>query len=158
MKAVSDMCIQKNYSIHEIEDFTCTYAQGLENHPDVRKMREEIFVVEQGFLEEFDEIDELAEHFVLYEGRNPVAIGRVYVENKELHIGRIAVAKKYRGRGIGTVMMKILERYASEMGWRTFILSAQTRAVHFYHTLGYEECGGEHYEEFCPHVMMKKNV
>lgn len=35
-------------------------------HPDAMLVRQEVFVEEQGFHDEFDDIDEIADHYLLY--------------------------------------------------------------------------------------------
>ena len=53
-------------------------AVGLKNNLDAISIREEVFQKEQGFITEFDEIDNTATHVVLYDGELPVATGRLY--------------------------------------------------------------------------------
>lgn len=55
-----------------------TLSKGLNNSPDARAIRQSVFVEEQGFEYEFDDIDETALHLVLYdENDNPCATGRL---------------------------------------------------------------------------------
>ena len=58
------------------------------------KIRNEVFVKEQGFVEEFDEIDGIAKHIVLYEKEHPISTCRIYFnsEKQSFVIGRIAVS------------------------------------------------------------------
>ena len=42
------------------------------------KIRTLVFVEEQGFKNEFDSIDEIATHIVMFDGDNPVAVGRFF--------------------------------------------------------------------------------
>ena len=42
------------------------------------QIRTTVFMEEQGFVNEMDEIDSIATHFVMYEGENPVATCRVF--------------------------------------------------------------------------------
>ena len=44
-----------------------TLSKGLNNSPDARAIRQSVFVEEQGFEYEFDDIDEIALHLVLYD-------------------------------------------------------------------------------------------
>ena len=59
------------------------------------RIRTEVFMEEQGFKNEFDEIDERATHFVAVENSTPVAVCRLYysIDRKCYVIGRIAVLK-----------------------------------------------------------------
>ncbi len=56
-------------------------------------IRQQVFVEEQGFVNEFDDIDHEAYHAVIYTGGYPIATGRLFDENGEAHIGRICVRK-----------------------------------------------------------------
>ena len=42
------------------------------------KSTDRVFVVEQGFHDEFDKIDQSAIHFLLYDGKKAIATARVY--------------------------------------------------------------------------------
>ncbi|MCM1468050.1 MAG: GNAT family N-acetyltransferase [Alistipes sp.] len=130
--------------------------------PDYAKeIRREVFTNEQGFQNEFDETDNTAAHFVLFEEKEePIATCRVFW-NEEMEaytLGRLAVIKKYRGRNMGSVMVKEAEKYVREKGGKKLILHAQCRAADFYKKLGFEEFGDVGDEEGCPHIWMKKSV
>ena len=45
---------------------------------DAKKIRTEVFVNEQGFSVEFDEIDDVAVHIVGYDEGKPAAVCRYY--------------------------------------------------------------------------------
>ncbi len=67
---------------------------------DAAKMiREEVFMREQGFRHEFDEIDAKAVCLVLYEESKPMACGRYFPgeADGEYVAGRLAVLREYRG-------------------------------------------------------------
>ena len=66
--------------------------------PDMaREIRIEVFVKEQGFLEEFDMIDGTSTHFLVFDGKRTVATCRVFqAESAGSYIlGRLAVRKEY---------------------------------------------------------------
>ena len=91
-----------------------TLSKGLTNSPDARLIRQSVFVEEQGFEYEFDDIDETALHLVLYdENDNPCATGRLFFDDC-MKIGRIAVMKEYRGQSLGSEVIVILEEKALE--------------------------------------------
>ena len=135
------------------EQLTSVYG----NLPDgARDVRITVFVEEQGFEEEFDTIDNRAHHALLTIGTEPIGTGRVFIEEGTTwHIGRLAVAKAYRGQGKGA---KILAYFARREGATETILGAQCRAQEFYVLQGYQPYGEVFYEEDCPHVMMRKGV
>lgn len=126
-----------------------------------KDIRQEVFVSEQGFEEEFDDIDRAARHIVMYDDDGkPITVCRYFWdENAQAYaVGRIAVLKRARGRGCGAAILREAERQVAAMGGRRVVLAAQVRAKGFYQKQGYEVCSGEFYEEFCPHVYMCKQL
>lgn len=67
---------------------TSRMQRGLAGFEDAAAVRKQVFVVEQGFEEEFDEIDSLAWHVVLYDGDKPIATGRTFLRDGQFIIGR----------------------------------------------------------------------
>lgn len=139
-----------------MSEYVFKMSEGLESNPDAKLIRENVFIYEQEFENEFDDIDTQAVHCVVYDGGFPVATGRMFNENGQAHIGRIAVVKAYRGKKIGSAVVSTLEDYAKTHGYKETVLSAQVRAKQFYYKLGYNEFGEEYLDEYCPHIMMKK--
>ena len=131
-------------------------AYGNELLPDTHGIREDVFVREQGSHNEFDEIDAVAWHTVIYDNGRPAATGRAFLEDGAWHIGRVAVRKEFRGKQYGAAVMQALERKIAELGAESVGLSAQVQARGFYEKLGYEAHGGEYLDEHCPHVSMTK--
>lgn len=126
--------------------------------PDSIMIREEIFVKEQGFKKEFDDLDKDSIHLVIYESNSPIANGRLYKENDSYIMGRIAVLKDYRGKHIGQNIVKLLEEKAKELGGDKVSLSAQCHAQSFYENLGYTAIGEIYLDESCEHIHMEKSL
>lgn len=124
------------------------------------RVRTAVFVEEQGFVNELDGTDQVAVHFVAFDGEKPVAACRLFwEEQKEAWIlGRLAVLKSYRGKQLGAEMMRKAEEYVREKGGRKLALHAQCRAMEFYRKQGYAEAGDVGYDEGCPHMWMYKNL
>ncbi len=126
---------------------------------DERAIRESVFIREQGFVNEFDDIDDTAVHAVIYCEDKPAACGRLYTDADGVyHIGRIAVMRKMRGAGLGGEIMDILERKARTLGASEVRVSAQVRAARFYERLGYLRVGAEYLDEECLHICMVKRL
>ncbi|MCR5599709.1 MAG: GNAT family N-acetyltransferase [Ruminococcus sp.] len=126
-------------------------------HNDCKTIREAVFMAEQGFKNEFDDIDERAYHAVLYDGKKPVATGRLFSDkNGDFIIGRIAVMKEYRGLSLGSRVVRELEKQAEDIGAKSISLSAQCRVQEFYEKIGYTATDDIHDDEGCPHVTMTK--
>ncbi len=125
---------------------------------DAKNIREAVFVKEQGFKDEFDNIDDSATHIVIYDNNTPVGVSR-YFPNKEddtYTVGRIAVCKKYRKHHLGEYILKITEENILKDGGCKIILAAQTHAQKFYEKYGYTAAGSIFLEEHCPHINMQK--
>lgn len=133
-----------------------------ESIPDqAKEVRQKVFVDEQGFHNEFDDIDETATHIVMFDAdKIPIATCRIYwntIMNTHI-LGRLAVIKKYRGKHIGSDIVKEAEKYIKNNGGKCIALHAQCRVTAFYQNLGFTEFGDIDDEEGCPHIWMKKNL
>ena len=123
-----------------------------------KEIRKKVFVDEQGFTSEFDDKDEIAVHLVTFDEATPVATCRIFKDGDAFIIGRIAVIKEYRGKKLGSVLLEEAERYVKEHGGKRMVLHAQTRVTEFYKKAGFTPFGEVGYEEFCPHIYMKKDI
>lgn len=133
--------------------------QGLDKLEDAKAIRHTVFVEEQGFEDEFDDIDPIAHHLVVYSDDNAVATGRVFPgKGKQYIIGRVAVLQPYRSEGFGRIVMENLENQARALGAESVYLAAQSQACGFYESLGYTPCGEMFLEQSCPHVPMQKSL
>lgn len=133
------------------------YMKGIDS--SIRMIREIVFIEEQGFINEFDEIDSEAIHVLVYADGEPAATGRLFQSEDEQDfyiIGRVAVLSNYRKSGLGSKVMDFLEDKAREIGATGIKLSAQCQAKGFYKKRGYEERGEVYQDEGCPHILMIK--
>ncbi len=123
------------------------------------KVRQEVFVEEQGFSKEgeFDTIDSISHHLEFIVEDEVVATCRIFIEEdtQTYHCGRICVLKKCRSLGLGSKIMEGARLKVIELGGKGIELSAQVSAKPFYAKCGYTEFGGVHYDEGCPHIMMQ---
>lgn len=135
-------------------------VQGIENTTIAKDIRVSVFVNEQGFSDEFDDIDETAWHIEVWENDQPVAVGRMYQTDRLgiFTIGRIAVIKEWRQKNIGKTVMDALQNHAKHLGANAIELSAQCTAVGFYEKLGYIQVGDVYMDQFCPHIKMVKHI
>lgn len=124
------------------------------------RIRNDVFVEEQGFMDEFDRWDDIATHLVAFEGGEPIGTCRVFYNDGEgkYMVGRFAVLPAYRGKKIGAKLMEEAERCVQKAGGSQLFLHAQCRAAGFYEKQGYEKMGEVEDEEGVPHIWMYKNV
>ena len=124
-------------------------------------IRQKVFVEEQGFKYEFDDVDNVAIHLVLFDDyKAPIATCRVFwsKERNTYILGRLAVTKEERGKNIGKTIVEEAERCVQKMGGKEIQLHAQCRITSFYERLGFTTFGDIEYEENCPHIWMKKEI
>jgi len=116
-----------------------------------------VFVEEQGVPIdiELDGQDVLSVHAIVFDEEKPVATGRLLPDG---HIGRMAVLKDWRRRGIGALMLQSLMERAKERGYPEVALSAQVQAVPFYRAHGFEAEGEEYLEAGIRHQAMKRRL
>lgn len=127
---------------------------------DAMYIRETVFINEQGFCDEFDEIDKSAVHLVAYDEDKPVATCRFFWsdERNTYLLGRLAVLKEYRKNHLGSVIMTKAEALVRENNGVSVELHAQEQAIKFYEKQGYSVCSDMEYEEYCPHYWMRKKL
>lgn len=121
---------------------------------DAMMIREQVFIQEQDIPteEEWDDLDAVAQHFVLYVENQPAATARLLPNHS---IGRVAVLRQYRGQAYGKAIMRDVIRVAKAQQ-RTFVqLSSQVHAIGFYQALGFVEEGDEYLDCGISHITMK---
>lgn len=133
-------------------------VQGIVNTTIAKDIRVSVFVCEQGFEDEFDDIDETAWHIEVWDSDQPIAVGRMFETDRVgfFTIGRIAVIKEWRHKNVGKTVMDALQNHAKHLGANAIELSAQCSAVGFYEKLGYVQVGDVYMDQFCPHIKMVK--
>ena len=124
------------------------------------RIRTIVFVEEQEVpLElEMDEYDAVATHFLLRDGETPLATARLVDKHGLAKIGRVAVLKEVRGRGLGLLLMQAVIEEAMHRGFTESVLDAQTYAVPFYARLGYVAEGEEFDDAGIPHLLMRRKL
>jgi predicted GNAT family N-acyltransferase len=123
-------------------------------------LRLEVFVVEQDVPidEEVDEHDETALHLVAVEDGRVVATARVVMEDDTAKLGRVAVAKHARRRGIASRLIEACEAGARTHGATRVALAAQTGALALYERAGYVAYGDRFIDAGIEHLMMEKRL
>lgn len=103
---------------------------------EAERVRAMVFIAEQKVPREleFDEDDKTAEHFISFDARHMVTGCARLLDNGR--IGRVAVLRPFRGRGIGEAVMKTVLERAKARGMKDVHLAAQVQAMPFYERLG----------------------
>jgi predicted GNAT family N-acyltransferase len=120
-------------------------------------IRFEVFVREQRVPAEIelDAQDAVSLHALSFIENKAVATGRLLPDG---HIGRMAVLKAWRGRGVGGQMLARLIEAARERGDRQVALSAQVHAVGFYRSHGFRPVGEVYQEAGIDHQAMIRQL
>ena len=137
------------------------FASGASDIQDAYSIRMEVFTREQSVPseEEIDENDAGALHLLAREGSLPVATARLFFPvPEEACIGRMAVLKHYRRRGIGRKLIELLCREAKGRGASRAVLHAQWQARPFYFACGFQEVGVPFMEANIKHITMEKTL
>ena len=121
-------------------------------------IRFSVFVEEQRVPTEieWDDQDANSLHALAYsDAGDAIATGRLLPDG---HIGRMAVLKEWRGKGVGGAILDRLIGVARERGDREIELFAQTHALDFYRRYGFVERGEIFEEAGIPHQAMRRKL
>jgi predicted GNAT family N-acyltransferase len=131
----------------------CTWTDAARQ---LRRVRYDVFVVEQGVPEvlEWDAADAQSMHALAEDaGASAIGCARLLADG---HIGRVAVLREWRGRGVGHALMVRLIDAAQRRGDVRAIVNAQVAAIAFYERLGFAVTGDEFEEAGIPHRVMQR--
>ena len=109
--------------------------------------------------DEWDGLDESATHFLILDQNNAIGCARLLTEEHKgspcFHIGRVAVLKPWRGKGLGIALMRFIIRYCRKLapGNRIY-LHAQCERQGFYEALGFIAEGDMFMDAGIPHISM----
>ena len=101
---------------------------------EAKDIRIKVFMKEQGFENEFDDIDQISSHIV------------------------VAVLKEYRNQHIGNLLLKSAEKEIKKLNGDLIVVHAQVRVSPFYENQGYIQFGQIDDDEGVPHMWMKKKI
>ncbi|MFH7766720.1 GNAT family N-acetyltransferase [Acinetobacter sp. BSP-28] len=120
---------------------------------DAKFIREQVFIQEQNIpvVDEWDDQDDISQHFVIYDQAQPVATGRLLQNNS---VGRVAVLKSHRGLGMGKMIMLHMIEQAKKQKREFLKLSSQVHAMPFYAGLGFIAEGDEYLDCGIAHIDM----
>ncbi len=124
-------------------------------------LRFAVFCEEQGVSreEELDGRDDEATHFVALD-REGAVVGtcRLILEKGTAKLGRLAVARRARRRGVGGALVQAVEDAARRSGAARIVLGAQLEAIALYRRHGFAAYGEEFLDAGIPHRMMEKQL
>lgn len=125
--------------------------------PEIEAIRRAVFTGEQGIdtRKDFDGQDPQAIHALIALDGTYVGTGRMLADG---HIGRLAVHRAHRGKGLGAQLVRCLTEQAGCMGLKRVYLGAQKQARGFYEALGFTTYGKPFVEVGIEHVHMEMRL
>ena len=127
---------------------------------DALKIRLDVFEKEQNTPDGEDETDGCAKHLVLYDSDKAIATCRISeMKEKGVYlIGRIAVIKELRGRGIGKIIIGYAEEHLKSTDCKIAKIRSRYQVKDFYIKCGYEICSDILYEDNRPYIWVEKAI
>ncbi len=121
---------------------------------EAQRIRFTVFVDEQRVPPELemDEHDARCAHALAFSEGKAIGTGRLLPDG---HIGRMAVLKDWRGRGVGRALLRALIEAARRRGDREVALNSQVHALGFYSAEGFKAEGPVYDEAGIPHRTMR---
>jgi predicted GNAT family N-acyltransferase len=125
----------------------------------LRAIRSTVFIQEQKVPEalEWDGEDAYASHVLACDAEGKaIGTARLLLHGNLAHIGRMAVLKAWRKRGVGSALLECVIAEALRRGASAAFLNAQTTAVAFYERAGFTREGEEFLDAGIPHFRMTR--
>eukprot|EP01017_Pseudomicrothorax_dubius_P005264 TRINITY_DN11288_c0_g2_i3.p1 TRINITY_DN11288_c0_g2~~TRINITY_DN11288_c0_g2_i3.p1 ORF type:complete len:152 (+),score=25.02 TRINITY_DN11288_c0_g2_i3:125-580(+) len=107
---------------------------------------------------EFDEHDDLAVHFLLFQDDIPVGCARLTRRGDDWYMGRLAIIRSQRGRGLGTLITRKVIEYCKKIGIALIVLYSQVHLKDLYKKIGFVEFGEEFEEAGLQLVHMRYDI
>ncbi|MRX69547.1 ElaA protein [Flavobacterium resistens] len=142
-----------NHTIKSFDEFT--------NHElyQMLRLRSEVFVVEQNcpYLD-LDNKDQESFHLLYFVNDELAGCTRLLpagLSYSEIAIGRVVIAPRFRGLGLGTKIMEAsIAGCQEKFGEGPIRISAQYHLSKFYQSVGFVEQGEPYDEDGIPHIEM----
>lgn len=123
--------------------------------------RQDVFVSEQHcFYQDLDGLDQHAIHLLAVDGNGISGYLRVIrpgFHGENAVIGRVAVSKEHRGKGLGRMMMKRGIDIARTIS-AAIDIEAQAYLKAFYESFGFEALSDPYIHADTPHIHMRRKL
>ena len=123
-------------------------------------LRYKVFVLEQGFAEsiEIDDNDNESTFLIAKEGNEVIGTLRLFKKDGNVMLGRMAVEKAWRHKGIGNALVREAIPIALKLGGAYIVAHAQVRAIDFYIKSGFTPFGEEFDEDGVQHRIVRMRL
>jgi predicted GNAT family N-acyltransferase len=142
-------------------EFELRWAHSAAEVQEALRVREQVFCREQGvpLTEEHDGLDDDALHLLaLAEGERVIGTLRLLLAGEVAKIGRVAVERDWRGRGIASHMLGAAVAVARQRGCREARLASQVAAKGLYERAGFTAVSEQFEEAGIAHVWMRMGL
>ncbi|WP_457553897.1 MSMEG_0568 family radical SAM protein [Desulfobacula sp.] len=152
-----------SYEKKKNNNLICHSARNDSEKSKALKIREEVFVHEQGLFDtsDLDKNDPDAIHLIARQNQKIIGTVRLYKE-KSLSDhwigGRLAVEKKFRSTAAGSTLVKEAMKRVKKKGCQVFTAQIQEKNIPFFLTLGWKPMGSVKSHFGHPHQKMKANL
>jgi len=138
-------------------EYTLKLTRWDKDQKNLSEVRRIVFIEEQQVPEEleWDDDDKSSVHILVTDNDAPIATGRIKMDG---HIGRMAVLKDYRDKGVGSAVLKALIDFSKTLKMKSVYLHAQTSAILFYEKHGFKTSSEEFMDAGIPHKTMKMDL
>jgi len=138
-------------------EYTLKLTRWDKEQTSLSEIRRRVFIEEQQVPEEleWDEDDKACIHVLVTNNQTPIATGRIKMDG---HIGRMAVLKDYRNKGIGSAVLKALINFSKTLKMKSVYLHAQTSAIPFYEKHDFKTSSKEFMDAGIPHKTMQMDL
>ena len=138
-------------------NFRVIYATWPTDKDVLYAVRHRVFVVEQQVPENEEWVgddDQFTAVVAINQKHQPIGTGRISADGV---IGRMAVLKEWRGKGVGAAILEKLIQFGRQSGQKQFTLSSQVHAIPFYESHGFVAEGPVYLDAGIKHRSMKRD-
>lgn len=144
-------------------DLVCHSARTPEETREAFRIREQVFVREQGLFQstDLDENDENAIQLVARQNGRIIGTVRVFCKNAETDHwvgGRLAVHKEFRASSAGASLVREAMKRVRKKGCRTFTAHIQEKNIPFFKKLGWTPISPVETHFHHPHQQMQADL
>jgi len=138
-----------------INDIQFVITNWKQSKQELKQIRTDVFINEQHVPVEleWDEFDEQSIHFLALYNNKAIATARLKPDGQ---IGRMAVTKEQRNKGVGTQLLTEILLQARKNGYNMVYLHAQKKAIGFYERFNFIKNGAEFIDAGIAHRAMYK--
>jgi predicted GNAT family N-acyltransferase len=131
----------------------------IENKVELKQafeIRNTVFGKEQKIPREldFDGKDKEAKHALIFYNNKPIGCARIRFIGGKAKLERIAIIKKYRGKGFGNALVSYLINYCKRRKAKEIYFDSQYHARDFYTKIGFKIKGKPFAEAGIKHIGM----